>query len=142
MKGYELSDNYVNLFNVITCSLHYYHININLLMFDFIFYYFFVKFIFTFTFDGKFICCKLFSENELLTYLLLQRIDNIFDGQKGCSASFRQIWCKRQRIPTIFWDRRQCCLAEGLCTASIKKLLTNTYFANIKMRLRTHKMYT
>ena len=32
-----------------------------------LYFYFFVNFIFTFTFDGKFICCKLFSEiNHLL----------------------------------------------------------------------------
>ena len=33
-----------------------------------LYFYFFVNFIFTFTFDGKFICCKFFSENKLFTY--------------------------------------------------------------------------
>ena len=43
------------------------YINLLYIMFDSVFY-FSVNFIFTFTFDGKSICCKLFSEIKLLTY--------------------------------------------------------------------------
>ena len=71
VMGYERSGSWVNLFNVVTCSLPYYHIYfflpwylcLSLQMWLFCKIYIYIL---------KCICCKLFFRNKLLTYLLTE----------------------------------------------------------------------
>ena len=74
VKECELSENYVNLINAVTCWLPYYHY-IMCIMYDFVVL-LFGNFIFKFIFDGKLIWCKLFS--EIISYLILPSIGNQF----------------------------------------------------------------
>ena len=70
-------------------------------------------------------------------------MDKIFDGQKGSSTSCHLIWCKLQCIPTIFSDRRPCCLGEGLLQSVYKEITDVMLITQIqKEGFRQKKIYT